>query len=269
MPHLRKIMLCLLFIVCLLITLPVYADDPSELLALVNAERANACLAPLTFSWHLSEIAIRHTQDMVDRGYFSHIAPDPAPNGVTPAERVTNGGYYWLWIGENLATGFGSPGEAFAAWMNSPGHRANILNPEFVEMGMARIGDTWTQIFGRSPNAGAPFPDCNLYGIHAAAAPIEPAPPSPVDQSVEQPQPPAEQPPVEQPIEQPQPPAEQPPAAALQPAAPVLEQSQPMAEAPRPVIEQVRVLEATSNAPVEHQTGMSTPSKNISKRFDQ
>jgi hypothetical protein len=265
MGYLRKAFLSLSLLVIFFSTLVVRADDPSELLALVNAERAHVCLAPLTFSWHLSEIAIRHTQDMVDRGYFSHTAPDPAPSGVTPAERISNGGYAWIWMGENLATGYGTVSEAFAAWMNSPGHRANILNPEFVEMGVARIGGTWTQLFGRSPNAGAPMPDCNLYGIHAA--PISPEPPQP---PAEQSQPPAEQsqPPVEQsqpPVEQSQPPAEQLPVLRLQPAA-----EQPIVEQPRSVIQ---VLPATQPQAqiviVIEDTGRSTPSKQLTKQYGQ
>lgn len=179
---LRKTCLFALLLAIVIPVLPVHADDALDVLALVNAERARYCLAPLTYSDHLSSIAVRHSQDMVDRNYFAHIAPPPAPNGASPADRVTNGGYAWVLVGENLATGFFTPDAVVAAWMNSPGHRANILNPGYVEMGLARVGNTWTQLFGRAPGVPAPQPDCTLYG-NGTAPVIQQPQTAPVDSS--------------------------------------------------------------------------------------
>ncbi|MBI2595627.1 CvpA family protein [Candidatus Daviesbacteria bacterium] len=109
---------------------------PSEVLEnrmieLVNKERVNQGFKPLTFNAKLKEVARSHSADMFKRGYFSHYSPE----GKSVAERAENYGVEYLVIGENLAY---APNLelAHSGLMNSPGHRANILSPDFNEIGI-------------------------------------------------------------------------------------------------------------------------------------
>ena len=110
-------------------------------LCLLNAERAAAGLGPLAQDGELAEAAVAHSEDMVDNQYFAHEAPD----GSDVVDRLRASGYIptdraWL-VGENLAWGTGtlsSPRNIVAAWMNSQGHRENILRSGFNEIGFER-----------------------------------------------------------------------------------------------------------------------------------
>ncbi|MFV9506489.1 MAG: CAP domain-containing protein, partial [Oscillochloridaceae bacterium umkhey_bin13] len=93
-----------------------------------------------------------HSQDMAQRGYFSHFSPE----GRDPSDRVDATGYQWQMVGENIASGYRTPQEVVAGWMDSPGHRANILRCEFTEIGIgyferpddpSRMRTYWTQVF--------------------------------------------------------------------------------------------------------------------------
>lgn len=123
-------------------------DERSRFLQLVNAARSREGVSPVRYDPNLNRAARGHSIDMEKRDYFSHRAPRPAPSGVTIADRVTDAGYQWKAVGENIAMGPGSVDEAFRMWMDSPGHRANILKISFAEMGLGRSGAYWTQIFG-------------------------------------------------------------------------------------------------------------------------
>ena len=111
-------------------------------LCLLNAERAGRGLATLKVDRLLQRAALRHGGDMVANGYFAH----EGRNGSQPAQRIRAAGYLssgggWR-IGENLAWGTGdlaTPRAIMAAWMNSPGHRANILLPAYREIGFGVI----------------------------------------------------------------------------------------------------------------------------------
>jgi uncharacterized protein YkwD len=111
-------------------------------LCLLNAERADRGLTTLKADRRLKRAALRHGGDMVDNGYFAH----EGRNGSKPAQRIRAAGYLssggaWR-IGENLAWGTGelaTPRSIMAAWMNSPGHRANILTPAYREVGFGVI----------------------------------------------------------------------------------------------------------------------------------
>lgn len=99
----------------------------------------------------LFSAAARHSQDMATRNYFSHTSPE----GVTFWQRISMEGYTGWGAGENIAAGQGSPQEAVAGWLASPGHCANLMNRDFTEMGagyaLHRNGDLsiyWTQVFG-------------------------------------------------------------------------------------------------------------------------
>lgn len=130
-------------------------------LAEVNRARAQArtcgtrrfaATTPLRWNPALANAALVHSQDMAGRDYFSHTAP----GGGTVAERVGKQGYGWTRIGENIAAGAGSVSQAMQGWLASPGHCANLMNPEFTEMGAAYALNPrsthslyWTQVFGR------------------------------------------------------------------------------------------------------------------------
>ena len=121
-----------------------------QILSLVNIERRKANLQPLTLNNQLGQAAQNHTNDMVSKSYFSHTSP----SGGTMASRVNATGYRYSAIGENIAAGKSTANATMTQWMNSPGHRANILNPKFRELGVgfAPSNDQyryyWTQVFG-------------------------------------------------------------------------------------------------------------------------
>lgn len=124
----------------------------SALLAAVNAERQRAGASPLVASSGLDRAAQRHAEDMLTRHYFAHESPE----GHTVAERAKAAGYDWRAIGENIAEGQTSVAEVMSTWMHSPGHRRNILNPTYREMGaglaLGKSGGEyqveWVQDFG-------------------------------------------------------------------------------------------------------------------------
>jgi uncharacterized protein YkwD len=111
-------------------------------LCLVNAERRAHALPPLVASNRLRRAAARHGRDMVARRYFAHVSP----GGGDVRRRVARTGYLrdssaWM-LGENIAWGAGeraTPRAIVAAWMASPGHRANILRRSFREIGIAVV----------------------------------------------------------------------------------------------------------------------------------
>ncbi|GAA0938145.1 CAP domain-containing protein [Streptomyces rhizosphaericus] len=121
----------------------------SEVIALTNAERAAARLAPLAPDPRLTAAAQAHSDDMVARDFYSHTGPE----GHQPWDRAKAAGATHRGIGENIACGQRSPEEVVRGWMNSPGHRANILKPDFTHIGVghatgSRAGTYWTQVFG-------------------------------------------------------------------------------------------------------------------------
>ncbi|MFI8823951.1 CAP domain-containing protein [Streptomyces sp. NPDC053431] len=118
-----------------------------QVIALVNAERAKAGCGALTANATLTRAAQGHSDDMAARDFFDHTNPD----GAGPGDRVTAAGYPWSTYGENIAMGQSSAEQVMEAWMNSPGHRANILNCDFKEIGVGihnSGGPYWTQVFG-------------------------------------------------------------------------------------------------------------------------
>ncbi|AXE24349.1 RNA polymerase [Streptomyces globosus] len=119
-----------------------------QVVALVNAERAKAGCGPLKDDAQLRKAAQRHSEDMASRNFFSHTAPD----GSDPGERTTAAGYRWATYGENIARGQSTAESVMNSWMNSDGHRANILNCSFKDIGVGLRqgpgGPWWTQNFG-------------------------------------------------------------------------------------------------------------------------
>jgi uncharacterized protein YkwD len=124
----------------------------SSILCLVNAERVRQGLGPLTEDPALQAAAESHSVDMGRRDYFEHRSPD----GVEPWMRINNSGYDSRVVGENLAWGQaekGSPAETMGAWMDSPGHKANILEPRYTQIGIGIAFDAPDSTAGDLPAA--------------------------------------------------------------------------------------------------------------------
>ena len=109
------------------------AITSDRLIALVNQERASKNLPALALNKSLNSVADLKVNDMLAKDYFEHTSP----SGVTPWHWFKQIGYNYVFAGENLAMGFTQTDAVFEAWMNSPSHRDNILNPNFQEMGLA------------------------------------------------------------------------------------------------------------------------------------
>jgi uncharacterized protein YkwD len=118
----------------------------AQVLTLVNKVRATAGCKALTSNSRLVLAARRHSQFMADSGKHGH---DGIGDG-TPQDRIEKAGYSWRGWGENIAWGYRTADSVMDGWMNSSGHRANILNCAYVEIGVGvdRGGTNWTQDFG-------------------------------------------------------------------------------------------------------------------------
>lgn len=121
-----------------------------EVLRLVNLERQRSGLAPLARDVTLEDQAAQYACEMITHDFFAHVNPVTAS---TLADRAQEFGYAYRVVGENLAAGQLSPEQAFNDWMDSPGHRANIMDARFTEIGIAvksggDYGLYWVQEFG-------------------------------------------------------------------------------------------------------------------------
>ena len=135
------------------------SDDPlpgesveEQVLVLVNQAREEHGLAPV--EWHdgAAAVALEHSEDMEARSFFDHVNPE----GQTPGDRLTEGGVVFTGWGENIAAGYMTPEAVMDGWMNSPGHRDNILHPMWTHLGVGVTdpvypGPYWTQNFIRAP----------------------------------------------------------------------------------------------------------------------
>jgi uncharacterized protein YkwD len=123
-----------------------------QVVTLVNKERANANLNALTINTSLQTSAQNYSTQMANQNFFSHTAP----NGETFQQRIIKAGYTnYRWIAENIAAGQSTSEEVMRGWMNSTGHRNNILNPNAKEVGIGYAQAShstyrhyWTQHFG-------------------------------------------------------------------------------------------------------------------------
>ncbi|MEU0005669.1 CAP domain-containing protein [Streptomyces sp. NPDC006314] len=118
----------------------------AEIVRLVNAERTKAGCQALALNPELTKAAQAHSADMAAHQNMSHTGSD----GSSPGDRITRAGYAWSSYGENVAYGYATADQVMAGWMSSPGHRANILNCGFKEIGvgLAQPNSYWTQDFG-------------------------------------------------------------------------------------------------------------------------
>jgi uncharacterized protein YkwD len=110
----------------------------SEIISLSNQQRINNGLPALSYNSRLSSAAEAKARDMFAKDYWAHFAPD----GTSPWYFITSSGYTYSTAGENLAKGFDTSADTVQGWMNSPGHRANILNSSFVDTGVAVMNGT-------------------------------------------------------------------------------------------------------------------------------
>lgn len=133
------------------------------LVDLTNTDRANNALHTLAVNPTLQAVAHMKAEDMAAKSYFAHTSPD----GKTPWYWFNRADYHFAYAGENLAVYFTDSADVERAWMNSPGHRANLLSPHFTEIGIATAqgmyqGQTTTfvvQMFGAPALAVSPRSD--------------------------------------------------------------------------------------------------------------
>ncbi len=123
-------------------TVTSYEERVAEL---VNDIRVKNGLGKLTLNWELSRVARYKSQDMHDRKYFSHTSPTYG----SPFDMIKNFGISYRSAGENIAQGYKTPDAVVNGWMNSSGHRANILNASYTQIGVGYVsdGNYWTQMF--------------------------------------------------------------------------------------------------------------------------
>jgi uncharacterized YkwD family protein/spore coat assembly protein SafA len=116
-----------------------------EVIRLVNEIRVKNGLSALTANWELSRVARYKSQDMVNNRYFSHTSPTYG----TPFQMIKSFGLTYRSAGENIAYGQTTPQAVVNGWMNSSGHRANILNSSYTQIGVGYVasGNYWTQMF--------------------------------------------------------------------------------------------------------------------------
>jgi uncharacterized protein YkwD len=139
---------------------PPATSEFSEMLSLVNAARARGGVcgtvafpasSPLRYDALLEQAAQKHSEDMNAANELGHVSPVGSiynPAGSVLRDRINREGYNWSMIGENIAWNYPSVPELVAAWLESPHHCENILNPEFTEVGFGKAGSYWTQNFG-------------------------------------------------------------------------------------------------------------------------
>jgi uncharacterized protein YkwD len=135
------------------------ALNQKDITLLTNIERTTRGLGSLTFSNRLAKMAEVKARDMINKQYFAHVSPD----GTDVTMLAANAGYVYLNLGENLALGdFRSSGDVVTGWMNSPGHRANILNQNYTEIGVAAIMGNYSgrTVWYAVQEFGRPMPDC-------------------------------------------------------------------------------------------------------------
>ena len=122
---------------------PSASSFEEQVVVLVNQERKKAGLAPLTHRADIKNVAEKKAMDMINSNYFSHTSP----NYGSPFDMLKSFGVSYRTAGENIAKGQKSPQEVMNAWMNSSGHRANILNGSYTSIGVGYYNGAWVQLF--------------------------------------------------------------------------------------------------------------------------
>ena len=116
-----------------------------QVIDLTNEKRASRGLKPLNANWELSRVARYKSQDMAKNKYFSHTSPTYG----SPFNMIKNFGIKYRSAGENIAYGQRTPAQVVNSWWNSAGHRANMLNANYTDIGVGYVanGNYWTQMF--------------------------------------------------------------------------------------------------------------------------
>lgn len=120
----------------------------TEVVKIVNSERSKRGLMPLKQNWELSRVARYKSQDMINKNYFAH----ESPTYGSPFRMIETFGIHFSAAAENIAKGQKTPSEVMNSWMNSTGHKNNILSPSYTEIGVGVAKDSngnfcWTQMF--------------------------------------------------------------------------------------------------------------------------
>jgi uncharacterized protein YkwD len=123
--------------------------EVASFVRLMNAHRTSRGLSPLVWDRRAAAIAEAHSRDMYDRHYFSHTWSD----GRSTWDKLAARGVAYSQAGENIAWGQETGRSVLAAWLRSPGHRANIENGSFTHHGVGKVGPYWTHVFIRPTSA--------------------------------------------------------------------------------------------------------------------
>ena len=175
-------------------------QDEQALLDLINTHRVDNGLSPLNIFPTLTDAALWMSGDMAEKDYFSHTDS----LGRNPFQRMADLGYdYNTWKGENLAAGSDTPQMTFELWRDSPGHNANMLNPNFVVVGFAKAygpdstyGWYWAADFGGYDPGGSP-PPTSTPALTPTPEPPPTSTPAPTSTPEASPSPISEPPPPE------------------------------------------------------------------------
>lgn len=117
--------------------------DVALFVDLMNDHHASIGCPPLSWNDGVAAVAQAHSQDMVDRGFFSHTNPD----GESPFDRLSGAGISYSRAAENIAWGHPSADAVLSAWLGSAGHRANIENCLLTQHGVGLVDQHWTHVF--------------------------------------------------------------------------------------------------------------------------
>lgn len=120
-------------------------DIAQRVLDLSNAERSRAGAPALSLHPQLTAAAQHHSDLMMQHNQMTHQLSGEPEMG----DRISQAGYRWGGVAENVAHGQTSPEDVLSSWMNSPGHRKNLLNPEYQHLGVGFANNFWTQKFAR------------------------------------------------------------------------------------------------------------------------
>ena len=153
------------------------AYSAGTLVTMTNSARAQEGLGALLTNSALASAAFAKANDIIAKDYFAHNSPD----GKTPWDFISEAGYNYTYAGENLSIGYNDASELFSAWMNSPTHRENILNPNFREIGIAVVSGEFqgtqtivaVQEFGASQSTNSEQVSSNTVTPTPTPAPTE------------------------------------------------------------------------------------------------
>jgi len=123
-----------------------------DLVARINRHRRSLGCGALRWDGRLAAVALRHSQDMARRGFFSHTNPD----GRDPFDRMRRAGIRFQAAAENLASGQRTGAETFDGWMGSRGHRHNLEDCVHTRIGIGLHRGRWTCVMARMPGDGVP-----------------------------------------------------------------------------------------------------------------